>query len=207
MADETAGQTAVEQEFYMPTLEDLFKVHTDDKLTEERAKFGTILTGTYDLKVEAGTTELRPSPSDKEYAAKPDTTPEQKARTRRPRAHLSASLSQEGVSKGKLFFDISWEVVRGLTNRMDTKSGLYEDFKKHIVPEGKKFSVAEILKAIPNYTWKAKISELWKLASLPDGHKDLLKTATTQEQRDAYAKEGREPFNSVNRVWLPKKTG
>ena len=203
MTEETQAQ--VEQEFYLPTLEDLFKLHTDDKLTDERAKFGTILTGTYDLKVDE--IELRPSESDKEYAAKPDTIPEAKARAARPRAHLSVSLSQEGVSKGKTFFDISWELVRGPTNRMDNKSGVYEDFKKHVVPEGKKMSVGEILKAVKNYTWKAKISELWKLTSLPDGHKDLLKTATTQEQRDAYAKEGREPFNSVNRVWLPKKTG
>jgi hypothetical protein len=205
MAEETAGQTAVEQEFYMPTLEDLFKIHTEDKLTEERAKFGTILTGNYDLKVDE--IELRPSESDKEYAAKPDTTPESKARAARPRAHLSVSLSQEGVSKGKLFFDISWQLQRGPTNRMDNKSGVYEDFKKHVVPEGKKFSVGEILKAIKQFTWKSKVSELWVKESLPQGDKDRLKTATTQEQRDIYAKEGREPFNSVNRVWLPKKTG
>jgi len=203
MTEETQAQ--VEQEFYLPTLEDLFKLHTDDKLTDERAKFGTILTGNYDLKVDE--IELRPSASDKEYAAKPDTTPENKARAGRPRAHLSVSLSQEGQSKGKLFFDISWLLVRGPTNRMDNKSGVYEDFKKHVVPEGKKMSVGEILKAIKNFTWKAKVSELWVKESLPQGDKDRLKTATTQEQRDIYTKEGREPFNSVNRVWLPKKTG
>ncbi|KKK80706.1 hypothetical protein LCGC14_2820790, partial [marine sediment metagenome] len=31
MTEETQAQ--VEQEFYLPTLEDLFKLHTDDKLT------------------------------------------------------------------------------------------------------------------------------------------------------------------------------
>ena len=121
MTEETQAQ--VEQEFYLPTLEDLFKLHTDDKLTDERAKFGTFITGTYDLKVDE--IELRPSESDKEYANKPDTTPENKARAARERAHLSVSLSQEGQSKGKTFFDISWQLVRGPTGRMDNKSGVY----------------------------------------------------------------------------------
>jgi len=188
-------------DFQLPSLEELYNTYTSEELAKEATRFGTIQTGTYDVQITEA--ELRPNQADADYAAKDDTTPENRARVARPRFHLTINLSDNGAKKGTIFADASHVVMRTKGGQLDAQSALFGQLENGVTAKGEKLSVPEVIKAAKTYVWKGKVEEVFILDGAEDP-KQRFKTATTPEQRAQYTTEGRQPINRLRRVWLPK---
>jgi len=192
--------------YELPSLDDLFKQYTDDRLVKEATAFGTVATDTYRLKVTD--IEIRPSERDLEYAQKEDTDIDNKRRAMRHRAHLTIALSTNGAEgepsqgRGNLFVDVSWVEQRTPKNRLDAMSQRWGQFKKAVDPSND-MSDGEVLKTMKRMDdFLGKVEEIFIDDQAEEGER--IKNARTPEDRAKYTAEGRTPKNIVRRVWLPK---
>ncbi len=203
--------------YELPSLDSLFQQYTDSRLVKEATQFGTLLTGTYKLKVTD--IEIRPGERDLEYAQKEDTAKENKQRAMRHRAHLTVAVStnpDDGIpseGRGNQFVDVSWVEVRTPKNRQDAMTQRWGQFKKAIDPAGD-MSDGEVLKTMKAMDFLGKVEEIWiddQAEDCPERctcggsiHKGRIKNARNADDRSKYAAEGRTAKNIVRRVWLPK---
>lgn len=190
-----------DEQFVLPSLEDLYNTYTSEELAKEATRFGTMPTDTYDLQITDA--ELRPNQSDADYAAREETTPENKARVARTRFHLTFKVSQNGTGRGTLFADASPIILRDKGGRLDAQSSLFGQLEYGVTPKGEKLAVPEVIKAAKTYQWKGKVEETFIKET--DDPKDRFKVANTPEQRAQYTQEGRQPINRIRRVWLAKE--
>jgi hypothetical protein len=104
---------------------------------------------------------------------------------------------ETGKRAGSVGFDGSWEVHKTANGGLDKPSKLWGQLVKALDMTEK--PVGEVIQAIPSYPFEAYVTEVFVDETASDP-KEKWKTALSQEDREAFRKEGRSPRNFVQGI-------
>lgn len=165
-------------------IQDLYNEYTADSLVTEGTARPTLPTGTYQLTI-------------KRYSARIAT--ERSPWPGRKTAWMNADASFDGVRRGPISFDVSWQVdgFRTSTGKLDTPARLWTHLIAALDAKGK--SNGEVLDLATKYPVDASISEVFNLGPGLDG-KNTYKQAGSPEERKAFFEKGYAAFNKVTSI-------